>query len=64
MRSINLAHYVTLTEVDQFGDWGMPIIYYVASHNIYVMNPRIFPEFQRMMRAAGMELSLFGVNNA
>lgn len=64
MRSINHAHYVTLSEVDQFGDWGMPVIYYVVSHNLYVMHPRIFPQFQMMMRVAGMELSLFGENNA
>ena len=64
MKRIKHAHYATLSNVDQFGYWGMPIIYYVVSHNLYVMHPRIFPAFERMMRAADVELSKFGVNNA
>ena len=64
MKPIKLAHYVTLSSADQFGYWGMPIIYYVVSYDLFVMHTRIFPVFERMMRAAGMELLLFGVNNA
>ena len=62
--NLELAHYITIDGLGRFNDWGMPIIYYVVSYNLYVMHPWIFPEFQRMMRVAGMELSLFGVNNA
>ncbi len=54
-----IAHYITID-----GLVGMPVIYYVVSYNLYVMHPRIFPQFQMMMRVAGMEFSLFGVNNA
>lgn len=64
MKPIKLAHYVILSNVDQFGYWGMPIIYYVVSYDLFVMHPRIFPAFERMMRAVDMELSMFGENNA
>jgi len=58
------VHYLTMRDIEQFDDRGMPIIYYVASHDLYVMHKRNFPEFERMMRVAGLELLLFGENNA
>ena len=58
------AHYIRIAGLGRFNDWGMPVIYYVVSHNLYVMHPRIFLEFERMMRAAGVEILLFGANNA
>lgn len=59
-----IAHYITLDGLGRFDDRGMPVIYYVVSYNLYVMHPWIFHQFQRMMQVAGMEISLFGENNA
>lgn len=63
MRPIRFAHYVTDSEVLQYGIWGMPMVYYVISHDLFVMHPRVVPEFEKMMWSVGMEVALFGGDN-
>ena len=64
MIDIKLAHYVTSRDVEWFNVPGMNVIFYVPSHRLYVMHPRIFDEFRLMMISAGFELLEFGENNA
>lgn len=63
MKPIRLVHYVIDSEVELYGMWGMPMVYYVVSHNIFIMHPRAFPEFEKLMWVVGMELTSFGENN-
>ena len=55
---ITIIHYVVSSKLDTFQ------VYFSREYGIYYMHPRVFPAFEQMMMTGGMELSLFGVNNA
>ena len=59
-----IAHWQTCRDVAIFDDRGGEVVFYLPSHDLYVMHPLNIIPFERMMRAAGMTLSDFGVNNA
>ncbi len=58
--SVTIIHYVVMRDLDIF-DYA---VYYNRTYGVYYMHPRVFPAFEQMMLGAGMELSMFGDNNA